>query len=141
MRYEIAVDIEAPAHEVWAVLHDVGHWADWSPTVDEVQLLDDGPFGVGSRARLTQPKMQPMVWQVTEEQDGRSFVWRAKSRGLTMIAGHYVEGNGAGPSHVRLTIDIGGPLAPIAALAGKRVRSYVDAEGASLKRRCEDQPA
>lgn len=140
MRYEVAVEIAAPAEKIWTVLHDVAHWSDWSPTINEITPLDDKPFAVGSRALVKQPKMQPMTWQVTELAEGRSFVWTTRTMGVSMVAGHYIESVNGG-CKVRLTIDMTGGLAPLLnLLGGKKARHYVDLEGASLKTWCEKQP-
>jgi uncharacterized membrane protein len=140
MQYEVAVDIAAPAEKIWTVLRDVEHWTDWSPTIDGITRSDEKPFDVGSRAQVRQPKMQPMTWEVTGLDEGRSFVWQTKTMGVTMVAGHYIEESN-GVSHVRLTIDMTGTLAPVLnALGGKKARHYVDLEGSSLKAWCEKQP-
>ncbi len=136
MHYEVSVDIDAPAERVWTVLDDVVHWPQWTPTIEEVRLLEDKPFELGSKARVKQPKMNAMIWQVTESEPGRSFVWQTKGAGFRIVAGHYIDPK----SSVRLTIDLTGPLAPLLSLiSGKRIRQYVDTEGASLKKHCESQ--
>lgn len=141
MRYEVTVDIAAPAEKIWTVLRDVEHWSDWSPTINEITKLDDKPFDVGSRARVKQPKMAPAVWEVTELEPGRSFVWQTKIMGVAMVAGHYIDDTD-GACSVRLTLDMSGGLAPLLnVLGGKRARHYVDLEGSSLKAHCEKQPA
>jgi uncharacterized membrane protein len=140
MHYEVAVEIAAPADKIWTVLRDVEHWSDWSPTIDEITRPDDKPFDVGSKALVKQPKMQPLTWEVTELDEGRSFVWKTTMMGVSMVAGHYIE-DANGGSSVRLTLDMTGGLAPLFnALGGKRARHYVDLEGSSLKAWCEKQP-
>jgi uncharacterized protein YndB with AHSA1/START domain len=142
MRYETSVRIGAPAERVWAVLRDVADWPGWTSTVDELHRLDDGPLAVGSRAKLKQPKMSELVWEVTELEPGRSFVWRTGGRGYAIVAGHYVTPDGDGRSRSVLTLEMTGPLAPVLwLLAGARTRRYVDTEGASLKARCERDDA
>jgi uncharacterized membrane protein len=138
MHYEVSVDIDAPGERVWAVLNDVVRWSQWSPTIEEIRLLEDKPFEVGSKARVKQPKMNAMIWQVTESEPGRSFVWQTKGPGFLIVAGHYIDTKSSGPYPVRLTLDLSGPLSPVLSMiSGKRIRQYVDTEGASLKKRCE----
>ena len=69
--------IDAPAQSLWEVLFDVARWPEWTPTIDSVELLDDGPLQVGSRARIRQPRLPRATWQVTEVVEGRSFTWEA----------------------------------------------------------------
>lgn len=138
MRYETTVRIGAPAERVWAVLRDVAGWPGWTPTVDELHRLDDGPLGVGSRAKLKQPKMRELVWEVTELEPGHSFVWRTGGPGYRIVAGHYVTPDGDGACGTALTLEMTGPLAPLLWLiAGARTRRYVSTEGAALKAHCE----
>lgn len=139
MRYEKAVEVDAPAARVWEVLNDVEHWSDWSPTIEQITRLDDGAFTTGSTARVKQPKMRPMNWEVTEDAPGRSFVWATRTSGCTLTAGHYISGDD-GRVGVRLTFEIAGALSPLlSVLAGSRIRRYVDLEGESLKRHCESR--
>lgn len=39
----VTVAIDAPPNEVWAVVCDVEHWPDWTPTVHQATRLDQGP--------------------------------------------------------------------------------------------------
>jgi hypothetical protein len=60
--FETTRHIDAPTRKVWEVLFDVARWPEWTPTVDSVERLDDGPVQVGSRARLRQPKLPQALW-------------------------------------------------------------------------------
>ena len=44
-----------------------------------VERLDDGPLHVGSRARVKQPGMMPLIWEVTELRDQEVFTWATRS--------------------------------------------------------------
>jgi uncharacterized protein YndB with AHSA1/START domain len=138
MKLEKTIEIKAPRAKVWAALAAVQNWPLWTESVTRIERLDDGPFGVGSQVRITQPKLPVLVWQVVEFEPGASFAWRATSRGVTTLASHRVAEAAAGQSTVTLAIKQTGPLASLAGLAlGWVTRRYVDMEAEGLKRFCE----
>lgn len=48
------VDIDAPIEKVWAVVHeDFKNAGRWTSSLDQVDLLTDGPFGKGTKLRYT----------------------------------------------------------------------------------------
>ena len=64
--FETTRHIDSLPQPVWDVLFDVAHWPEWTPTIDSVERLDDGPFQVGSRAKVRQPKLPQASWEVSE---------------------------------------------------------------------------
>ncbi len=133
--FETSRRIAAPTQAVWHVLFDVAKWPEWTPTIDSVERLDDGPFGVGSRAKVRQPKLPQAEWEVTEVEDGRSFTWEARGPGLKTIARHEVVPDGDG-STVTLSIEQTGPMGAVAALVWRRLtQRYIELEAASLDAR------
>ena len=66
MGFEVVIGINATEERVWAALTDVEHWPDWTSSVTSVARIDGGSFGVGSQARIKQPKLGTMHWTVTE---------------------------------------------------------------------------
>jgi len=120
------------------VISDVERWPQWTASMIEVDRLDEGSLGAGSRARVRQPKLPVAVWQVTEIVPGRSFTWQAKGPGLLTIAGHEAEPLDAGRSRATLWIDQRGLLAGIAGLFwDKLTREYATTELEGLKQRSE----
>lgn len=138
MDIERVIDIAAPPDQVWAVMTDVGRWPEWTASVKSVERLDRGPFGVGSRARIRQPRFPAAVWTVTALEPGRSFEWQSPAPGLLSVGGHRADTVGEHASRVTLSLTWSGPLAPVMRLLfGKLSRRYVEMEAQGLKRRCE----
>ncbi|WP_434445271.1 SRPBCC family protein [Lentzea sp. E54] len=134
---EHVITIAAPPERVWEVLVDVERWPERIPTVDFLERLDDGPFAVGSQARLRQPKLPEAVWTVTELTDGSSYTWESKSPGVLGVASHVVEPHPAG-TRLTLALSVSGPLAALGWLMTKsRARRYVETEAASIKKFAE----
>lgn len=139
--FETTRHIDAPIQVVWEVLFDVARWPEWTPTISSVERLDDGPFQVGSRSKVRQPKLPQALWEVTEVAEGRSFTWEAKGPGMKTIARHEVVPDGTG-SRVTLSIEQTGPMGAVAALVWRRLtQHYIELEAASLDKRVTRAPA
>lgn len=135
---EKSVSINAPRDVVWRVLSDVAAWPEWLPTVTSVQPLDGKSLSLGSRFLVCQPKLRPATWVVTELEQPRRFVWRARSPGLQMIAEHTVVEGPTAMSNVVLRFSFSGPLGGLVGwLFGSVTESYVEREAASLKLKVE----
>ena len=133
--FETTRHIDSPAQPVWDVLFDVARWPEWTPTIDGVERLDDGPFQVGSRARVRQPKLPKAVWEVSEVVPGRSFTWVAKGPGMRTIARHEVVPDVDGCT-VALSIEQRGPMGAVAATMWRRLtQMYIELEAESLDQR------
>lgn len=139
MIFEATRNIEAPATRVWDVLSGVEAWPQWLPTVSSVEALDGSPLQVGRRYRITQPRLRPAIWKVSEVEPGRRFVWRATSPGVQMIAEHIVDSDGT-RAHVRLGYEFRGPLGVLLGKAfGGITREYLDGEAQALKTLTEEE--
>jgi uncharacterized protein YndB with AHSA1/START domain len=135
--FSIVVDIKASPDRVLPVLYDVERWPEWTSTMTSVRRMDAGPFAVGSRARVRQPKLLPAVWQVTELDERRSFTWVTRSPGVQIRAGHLVEVDGAG-SRVTLSLEFSGLLGPLVARLYRSLNErYLATEAEGLRKRCE----
>jgi uncharacterized membrane protein len=139
MRFEASIEVEAPAERVFEVYSDVEHWPDWTASVTSVERLDDRPFGIGSRARVRQPRLPVAVWEVTELEPGRSFAWVARGPGVLSTGRHVVEPAGdGGRCRVTAALEQGGLLGPLLGLLTKRITErYLDMEVRGLKAHCE----
>jgi uncharacterized membrane protein len=141
MHLGATVEIDAPPSVVWSVLRDVERWPEWTASMSSVTPLEPGPFAVGYRARVRQPKLRPAVWRVTRLDEGRGFVWVTTGPGSRIAGSHYVEPR-AGGSLARLDLEFEGP---IGGLVGRLWRGlserYVGLEAAGLKARSEERAA
>lgn len=137
MDFSIETDIAAPTATVWAVMSDVEKWHEWTASIARVERLDGGPFTVGSRARVFQPKLPPAVWQVTRLDPGRGFTWVSRAPGALVTGDHDVAPSGTG-SRARLAIRYEGPVGRIVGwIFAGITRRYVTMESEGLKRRTE----
>ncbi|MGA8115941.1 MAG: SRPBCC family protein [Actinocatenispora sp.] len=138
MRFETAVDIAADPLRIWKAWTEVETWPEWTASVSWVERLDDTEFGVGSRARLKQPGLRALVWTVSESEPGRSFVWRTRTSGIDLIAGHYLEDGPDLRVHARLTFEQSGLLAvPVGIFVSGTIRKFMQMEADGIKKRCE----
>jgi uncharacterized protein YndB with AHSA1/START domain len=135
--FSITTEIAAPADRVYEVMSDVERWPEWTPSVTRVALLGGGPFAVGSRALVRQPKFPPATWTITEIVPGRSFTWVSNGPGFRAVGRHAVE-PASGGSRATLSLELQGALG---GLWGRLTRGiterYVGLEARGLKARSE----
>ena len=136
--FSISTDIQAPTDRVWDVMSDVERWHEWTPSITSVTLLGSGPFAVGSRALVRQPKLPPVRWRVTAIEPGRHFEWVSAGPGFRTVAVHRVEANGEG-TWATLSIEIQGVLGGVLGwLTGAITERYIGFEAVGLKARSEN---
>lgn len=142
MTVEYTIDIASPPDHVWKVFSDIERWPEWTASMNNVQRLESTPFGDGSQARISQPRLPTMIWKVTRFEPGHGFVWETRAWGAHTVAEHWIEPNGNGGSTVVLKVVQNGPLVPIfAPLMSRMTRRYVEMEARGLKRRSESRAA
>jgi hypothetical protein len=130
-------DVRAGVDRVWAALVDPRDWPRWTESVREVRLLDGG-LTPGSRVRIVQPGLIPMVWTVTEFAPERGLTWTASAAGIVTTATHVVQPGPDGTTRLRLGLTQRGLLAPLVhGLLGRRSRRFVELEADGLRRAAE----
>ncbi|MCU1453527.1 MAG: cyclase/dehydrase [Acidimicrobiales bacterium] len=135
---EVSIHIEGDAARVWREMIDVERWPEWTASVTSIERLDDGPFAVGSRARIRQPGMPAGIWTVTELEPERSFTWAMSMPGVASTAEHILTATPAGGVDLMLTIDQRGLLAPLVGRLGdRRTVRLMTMEAEGLKRQVE----
>lgn len=141
MYLERSIDIAAPPDLVWEVMSDVERWHEWTASIQSVERLDSGPFGLGSRALVRQPRLRPATFEVMEFNPGRNFVWTTRSGGLEAVADHRVE---AIPGGTRASLSLrfsGLPLMLFGWWVRRITERYFTMEAEGLKRRSEARVA
>ncbi|MFW6597315.1 SRPBCC family protein [Propionibacteriaceae bacterium Y2011] len=115
--------------ELFDIASDVEAWGDRLPTVTSVRhVAGPRPMAVGSRYEVVQPGIPAAVYEVTELDPGRRFVWQARGAGMVATAGHTVVADGTG-SRLDLTVEWSGPLGRLfRAVVAKRAQVMVDTE-------------
>ena len=136
--FRITTDISAPAERVWAVMSDTERWHEWTPSVTSIKRLDHGPFAVGSRLVIRQPKFPPALWKVTAIEPGRGFTSASIGPGLRVIARHSVEPTTSG-SKATLSLELQGLLGGVFGRMTKGITErYLAFEATGLKARSEN---
>ncbi|HEX3660308.1 MAG TPA: SRPBCC family protein [Acidobacteriaceae bacterium] len=134
------VIIQATPSVVWRVLADIERWPTWTPTVEQVQALTPDGLRLGARYRITQPKLRPAIYEVTELSPHRALTWMQKAPGATMIADHRLVGDDSS-TEVELSFSTEGLLGAIlGSMYAKRIAESVKTEARSLKAHCEKFP-
>lgn len=131
------VDVAAPVERAWDVLADLPSWPEWTASMTRLTPLDAAPLGVGSRIRVEQPKLRPIVLEIASWEPGRGFAWFGRQPGVTVFADHRLTPT---PGGCRLTLSLRyrGLLAPVVGLLARRLTErYMAMEAEGLKRRCE----
>ncbi|HYB83258.1 MAG TPA: SRPBCC family protein [Mycobacterium sp.] len=135
---EDSVEIDAPPQLVWDVFSDVERWPEWTASVTSLVGLDGSILAVGRRFAIKQPRLQKLVWTVTEIDPGTSWTWVHRSAGVLVSARHYVTVQPDGRTLVRQQLDQGGVLgALVGRLTVKRTKRYLQLEARGLKARSE----
>ena len=136
-QFSISIDINAPADRVYEVLSDTERWQEWTPSVTSIKRLDSGPFVVGSRALIRQPRFPPALWTVTAIDGKRSFTWTDRAPGITVTAHHSIDTVGR-VSRATLSLRYEGLLGGLLARMTRRITNrYLRMEANGLKKRSE----
>ena len=137
-RFSISIDITAPPARVVEVMTDVERWHEWTPSVRSIRRFGAGPFAVGTRMLIRQPRLPPAMWKVTAIEPGTSFESVSRSPGLRVVARHGVIAI-AGGSRATLSIELQGLFGGVFGRLTKNLTErYLDLEARGLKARSED---
>ena len=136
-KFLTSITINSSQEAIWKVLSDVAHWHEWTPTVTKVEVLNTTELKLGNRYKVFQPKLQPVVWTVTEL-NSANFTWESNSMGMHMVAEHMVKSVNTNQTEVTLSFAFNGWLGNlIGKMYGKMTEDYIQTEAQSLKKRVE----
>ncbi len=137
MLIEHTIKINTPKPVVWKVTTDVKQWPEWTPTVNTVNLVDDGPLRSGSRVLIKQPGQPEAEWTVTEFVPEESFTWESRRAGLTFSASHNIVSHGTHSESV-LRLKATGILSVLLfPLLRPAINRALAEENKALKAKCE----
>jgi len=135
-----SITIDAPIDIVWSVFTDVERWPTWASSFTSVELID-GPMRLGAKARIRQPRLPTVVWEVTKWEPGRSWTWVATGPGARTEASHVLTASGRG-TVAEQSIVSSGPLGRLVAFLYRSLtRRYLAIEAEGLKQRSEQVAA
>ena len=131
--------ISAWPETIWKILADVENWREWTPTVVSIEPVSAGGLSVGAKYRVTQPKLRPAIYEVTEYVPNAAFTWVQRIAGGELVGEHRVTARDQG-SEVELRFHSNGWLAGLlSGMFSKTIREYVATEARSLKQKCESR--
>ncbi|GHF60034.1 SRPBCC family protein [Streptomyces griseosporeus] len=70
------IDLDCRPEDVWTYVIDPTHLPEWQASAVSAEQLDDGPFGLGSRVRVTRHvgrREMPMTMECTQYEPYRSW--------------------------------------------------------------------
>jgi len=138
--YSTSTTINANREDIWKLLSDVAHWHEWTPTVTNVEVLDQSELKLNHCYKVFQPKIQPAIWTVTLLTPPTSFIWESRMPGMHMVAEHNLKPINANQTELTLTFAFQGWLGEfVGRMYRTTVESYIATEAQSLKTRVESK--
>jgi uncharacterized protein YndB with AHSA1/START domain len=136
-RYFVAVDIDAPAEKVWALVGDAASYADWNSTIERFE----GAFAPGAKVTLYAKRMpnRPFKLTVKSFQPPRRMVLEGGMPLKLFVGTRWLEVSPENAGRCRFAMEetLHGPLAPWLARFIPDQQPTFDAYAADLKRAAE----
>lgn len=140
VHFEKSAEIDSPLDVVWKALVDIERWPTWTGSMRELTWIDEAGMSIGSRARVRQPKMPTLVWEVCELEPGVSFSWSSQSVGVRTVGSHLLKAIGPNRTSVTLGISQSGALSRLlGTMTGRMAVRYIEMECEGLKHHCESR--
>ncbi|MBT5774046.1 MAG: polyketide cyclase [Dehalococcoidia bacterium] len=138
MQLTHTVEIEATPAVVWAAHEDIERWPERLESMERVQRLDEGELGVGSRAKIKQPWLPALRYELTELEPERRVTWENHGLGLHIVATHALVATATGGTELTLSLEMSGLPARLGwPLMRGLARKFQRQEAAGFKAYCE----
>lgn len=144
-QFSIGKHVEATREEVFTVASDFHHAAENIRGIEQLEVLTDGPIGVGTRFRETRKmfgKESSEVMEITAFDPPESYVVEAESCGAHYRAEYRFTSDIAG-THMRVTFDtqavswLAKLLTPLSMLMMGPMKKVIDADLEDVKAAAE----
>jgi uncharacterized protein YndB with AHSA1/START domain len=138
-QFEITQEISAPAGKVWEALSEVRRWPEWNPSVQKVVALTPQSVRLGSRFLVKQPRLAPLVYEVTVFEPDELFSLEAQYPGFHIAADHWITpASSERKVMVNLILRQKGWLTPLSRLFfSNLIQKYLVMEAEGLQKRSE----
>jgi carbon monoxide dehydrogenase subunit G len=137
MELQTTIEIQAKPADVWRVMADVERWHEWTPSIENIELLNGREIEPGVRAKIKQPKLPTVTWTVDNVEPGRSFSWVNSNLGTKNVGIHTVEPSPNGGSRVTLTLKQSGFFFALMPWIRSMSLRYMEMEAQGLKKHSE----
>jgi hypothetical protein len=107
MKVDIEADVRAPPDVVFATVFDIARWPDFVRAIERLEILTDGPVGVGTRFRETRTMFGRSATEemtVAVVDPPRHFNLTAENHGTRYFARHEIMATSTG-SRLRLVFE------------------------------------
>jgi len=136
VRFESAIDINAPTKKVWALIDKLEEWPQWMPSIKKIERVSEEPLSVGSQLSVTAKvsgltvKLLMTIIKFIPE---RNVIMQGKALGTSLTRFYTLEPID-GKTRVTIGGDVSGALAWLARRGGQAVSDEI---AQAVKKRIE----
>jgi carbon monoxide dehydrogenase subunit G len=127
MRFESSIEINAPVKKVWALIDKLEEWPQWMPSIKKIQMVSNGPLGVGSQLSVTARVSRltvKLLMTITKFVPERNVVMEGRTLGTRLTRFYNLEAVD-GKTKVTIGGDVSGALAWLACRGGQAISAEI----------------
>jgi len=127
VRFESAIDINAPTKKIWALIDKLEEWPQWMPSIKKIERLSKEPLTVGSQLFVTAKVSGltvKLLMTIIKFAPERTVVMQGKALG-TNLTRFYTLKPIDGKTRVTIGGDVSGVLAWLARRGGQAVSDEI----------------